>query len=231
MYTLFWETVSGAMAPQAMMEEMGIPYEKIAVDMAADEHRTEGYLAQNPTGQVPALKFDGGRVMGESAAIVLFLGEQHPEGKLVPLPGDQERPTFLFWLMYMATSGYMTFGRSCHPERHTTDQDSLDPVRLAAEAQVDRFFETLEGAVAGDPYFLQSGFSALDIYLTMLTTWHADKTALFDNNPKIAKLCAAVEARPAYQRVMHDHNLSPQTAQRLETMSAQGHLRKAAYAV
>jgi glutathione S-transferase len=220
MYTLFWETISGAMAPQAMMEEMGMTYEKIAIDMAANEHRTEAYLAQNPTGQVPALKLDDGQIMGESAAIVLFLGEQHPEGKLVPLPGDQKRPAFLFWLMYMATSGYMTFGRSCHPERHTTDQDSLDPVRLAAEAQIDHFFDTLEGAVAGDPYFLPSEFSALDIYLTMLTTWHADKTALFENNPKIAKLCAAVEARPAYQRVMRDHNLPTRTAQMPEAISA-----------
>jgi len=207
MYTLFWETISGAMAPQAMMEEMGILYDKIPVDMAADEHRTEGYLTQNPTGQVPALKLDDGRVMGESAAIVLFLGEQHPAGKLVPRPSDEERPVFLFWLMHMATSGYMTFVRSCHPERHTTDQDALDPVRLAAEAQIDRFFDTMEGAVAGNPYFLPSGFSALDIYLTMLTTWHADKIALFQNNPRIARLCAAVEARPAYQRVMQDHNL------------------------
>ena len=220
MYTLFWETISGAMAPQAMMEEMGITYEKIAIDMAANEHRTEAYLTQNPTGQVPALKLGDGRIMGESAAIVLFLGEQHPEGKLVPLPGDQERPAFLFWLMYMATSGYMTFGRSCHPERHTTDPDSLDPVRLAAEAQIDRLFETLESAIAGDPYFLPSGFSSLDIYLTMLTTWHADRTALFESNPKIARLCGAVEARPSYQRVLEDHDLSPRTTQMPEATSA-----------
>ena len=202
MYTLFWEEISGAMAPQAMMEEMGIAYEKVAIDMAANEHRTVAYLTQNPTGQVPALKLGDGRIMGESAAIVLFLGEQHPEGKLVPLPGDQERPTFLFWLLYMATSGYMTFGRSCHPERHTTDQEALDPVRLAAEAQIDRIFDTLESVIAGDPYFLPSGFSSLDIYLTMLTTWHADWTALFAHNPKIARLCAAVEARPAYLRLL-----------------------------
>jgi glutathione S-transferase len=188
--------------------------------MAANEHRTEAYLSQNPTGQIPALKLDDGRIMGESAAIVLFLGEQHPEGNLVPSPGDQERSEFLFWLMYMATSGYMTFVRSCHPERHTTDQEAIDPVRLAAEAQIDRIFDTLEGAVGGDPYFLPSGFSSLDIYLTMLTTWHADKAALFENNPKIAKLCAAVEKRPAYQRVMQDHNLSPWTAQMPDAVSA-----------
>ncbi len=220
MYRLFWETISGAMAPQAMMEEMGVSYEKIAIDMAVGEHRTETYLAQNPTGQIPALKLDDGRIIGESAAIVLFLGEQHPEGRLVPLPGNEERPVFLFWLMYMATSGYMTFGRSCHPERFTTDQGALDPVRLAAEAQIDGFFDTLEGAIAGDPYFLPSGFSSLDIYLTMLTTWHADKASLFENNPRIARLCAAVEARPAYRRVMQDHGLPVHASQESEAIFA-----------
>jgi glutathione S-transferase len=220
MYTLFWEMISGAMAPQAMMEEMGIAYEKVTIDMAANEHRAKPYLAQNPTGQVPALKFGAESVMGESAAIVLFLGEQHPEGKLVPQPGETDRPAFLFWLMYMATSGYMTFGRSCHPERFTTDQNALDPVRHAAESQISRFFETLEGAIAGDPYFVPSGFSALDIYLTMLTTWHSDKAAMFDANPKIAKLCAAVEARPAYKRVMLDHSLSPSNFQISDAISA-----------
>jgi glutathione S-transferase len=220
MYTLFWELISGAMAPQAMMEEMEIAYEKVAIDMTANEHRAQAYLAQNPTGQVPALKFGAESVMGESAAIVLFLGERHPEGKLVPQPGEKDRPAFLFWLMYMATSGYMTFGRSCHPERFTTDQNALDPVRHAAESQISRFFETLEGAIAGDPYFLPSGFSALDIYLTMLTTWHSDKAALFDANPKVAKLCATVEARPAYRRVMLDHSLSPSNFENPAAMSA-----------
>jgi len=220
MYTLYWEEISGAIAPQAMMEEMSVPYEKITIDMASNEHRTEAYLTQNPTGQVPALRLVDGQVMGESAAIVLFLGEHHPHGGLVPLQGNKERPRFLFWLVYMATTGYMTFSRSCHPERHTTDQDALDPVRLAAEAQIDRFFETLEDEIAGDPYFMISGYSALDIYLTMLTTWHANKTALFEANPKLARLCSTVEARPAYQRVMRDHGLLPQIDQLPKVISA-----------
>ncbi len=40
MYTLYWETASGAIAPQVMLEEMGLAYEKHPIDMASGEHRT-----------------------------------------------------------------------------------------------------------------------------------------------------------------------------------------------
>lgn len=208
MYTLFWEEMSGAIAPQAMFEEMDIAYEKVGVDMVAGEHHSPEYLAINPTGQVPALKLPDGAVIGESAAIVLILGERHPDGGLVPQPGDIDRPEFLRWLLFMATSGYMTFLRSGHPERFTNDRSATEAVRLVAEEQVDRFFDVLEGVITGTPFFLPRGFTALDIYLTMLTAWHSDKTALFRRNPKVSALCKAVEDRPTYMTVMDDHRRS-----------------------
>jgi glutathione S-transferase len=103
-YTLYWEALSGAMAPQIMLEEMGVAYRKVAVDMARGEHRSPEYLAINPTGQVPVLGLPDGTVIGESAAIVLVLGERHPEAGLVPLVGDPDRPAFLRWLIFMAAN-------------------------------------------------------------------------------------------------------------------------------
>jgi len=202
--------MSGAIALQAMLEEMELDYEKVPVDMARGAHLLPDYLDLNPTGQVPALGLPDGSVIGETAAIILTLGERHPNSPLVPCSDSDsdERPNFLFWLIYMATSGYMAFGRSNHPERHTTDQDALDPVRLAAEAHIERLFETLEDAITGSPFFQPSGYSALDIYLTMLTTWHRDKVALFQKNTKVARLCSTVESRPSYKQVMRDHGLS-----------------------
>ena len=205
MYTLFWEKGSGSIVVQALLEEMDVTYDRSYVDMEAGEHQKNEYLQQNPTGLVPALKLPGSRIIGESAAIVLHLGEQCSDAQLVPQPGDDERPDFLYWLLFMATTGYTTFGRLGHPERYTLDQAALEPVRLSAEADVTRFFDVLEGGIKGEPYFLSFGFTALDIYLTMLAGWHPDRSALFQRNPKIALLCSAVESRPAYKKVIADH--------------------------
>lgn len=207
MYTLFWEFMSGAIAPQIMFAELNVQYEKIAIDMENGEHRSRAYLANNPTGKVPALKLPDGTVIGESAAIVQVLGEHYPESGLVPKPQSPDRASFLFWLTYMAASGYMTIARANHPERHTTDQEATEPVRLAAEDQVETMFETLEGAISGAPYFLPRGYSALDIYLAMLTVWHSDREALFAKCPKIALLYHTVAARDSFRQVMTEHDI------------------------
>lgn len=205
MYTLFWEKGSGSIVVQALLEEMGVTYDRYYVDMEAGEHQKGEYLRQNPTSLVPALMLPNSHTIGESAAIVLHLGEQCSDGRLIPQSGDNERPDFLYWLLFMATTGYTTFGRLCHPERYTQDQSALEPVRLAAEEGVTRFFDVLEEGIKGEPFFLSPGFTALDIYMTMLAGWHPDKNALFRRNPKIAALCVAVENRPAYKKVIADH--------------------------
>ena len=206
MYTLFWEKGSGSIVVQALLEEMRIPYARQYVDMESGEHRQSEYLRQNPTGLVPALRLPDQRTIGESAAIVLHLGDQCGHSKLVPRVSDKEHPEFLYWLLFMATTGYTTFGRFAHPERYTTDQDSLEPVRSAAEEDINNFFDVLEDAIAGESCFLDYGCTALDIYLTMLVGWHPDTNALFNRNPKIAVLCKAVKNRPAYQQVISDHS-------------------------
>ena len=55
MYTLFWEKGSGSIVVQALLEELGVTYERHYVDMEAGEHQKDQYLRQNPTGLVPAL--------------------------------------------------------------------------------------------------------------------------------------------------------------------------------
>jgi glutathione S-transferase len=207
-YTLYWEALSGAMAPQVMLEEMAVGYRKVAVDMARGEHKTPEYLAVNPTGQVPALGLPDGTVIGESAAIVLVLGERHPEAGLVPRMGDPDRPVFLRWLVFMAASLYMTFVRYNHPERFTTDQSTTEPIRAAALCAIDRDFGVLGDAIRGDPFFLPRGLTALDIYLTMLASWHPDRQALFNREPRVAALCRAVEARRSYA-IVAAQNLPP----------------------
>jgi len=204
-YTLYWERLSGAIGPQVLLEEIGAAYRKVCVDMAAGEHRGNAYRMINPVMRVPALGLPGGVVIGETAAIALVLGERHPGAGLVPAIDDPDRPQFLFWLVAMATCGYPVFSRACHPEQFTLDETANETVRLKGERDLEEFFSIIEKAIGGEPYFLPRGFTALDVYLTMLTEWVIDKQALFDKHPKLKRLSAAVAGRRSYEAVMADH--------------------------
>ena len=49
-YKLFFSPGSAAMAPQAVLEEVGAPYELVEVDVAANEHQGAAYKKLNPNG-------------------------------------------------------------------------------------------------------------------------------------------------------------------------------------
>ncbi len=53
-----------------VLEELGQPYEAVAVDLAAGEHRQPPFLALNPFGKVPAV-VDDEFSLWESGAIAL----------------------------------------------------------------------------------------------------------------------------------------------------------------
>ena len=157
---------------------------------------------------MPALTLPQGETIGESAAIVVVLGESSPETGLLPRPGTADRSAFFFWLNVMATSGYMTVARNGHPERYAFDQGAIDQVERKAAEDLAAFFDLMEDAIAGDGTFLASGYSALDLYLAMLTEWSDDKEELFATRPALAKLTSDVCVRPGYQAAMQTHRLN-----------------------
>jgi glutathione S-transferase len=61
---------------QWYLEELGIPYEYISLNISAGENRKPEYLAINPIGKVPAI-LDGNLKLWESGAILLYLAQKY----------------------------------------------------------------------------------------------------------------------------------------------------------
>ena len=205
MYKLYWSKMSGAMAPQAILEEVGAEYEKISIDMEKMEHRAPEFLAVNPWAQIPALVLPDGTLMTESAAMLLHLLDRHPEAKLAPPAGSADSARFLRWLFFMASTVYVTDMRIYHAEQFTTDPAGIDSVVASGRADMDRAFGVLEEALSPGPYLLGETFSAADIYLWMLAAWHPDPAKLHAENPRVKRLVELVQARPAISRVWDQH--------------------------
>ena len=83
------------------LKELGLEFEFIPVNLQAGEHRRPEFLALNPAGKVPVL-VDGDLVLTESAAIVLYLAEKHPEKELMPTRLEQRAQVYR-WVMFAMT--------------------------------------------------------------------------------------------------------------------------------
>jgi len=207
MYKLYFHPSSSSSAPMAVLEEIRVNYEKHLVDYEGGETRTAEYRKVQPLGLVPALGFEDGSSMFESAAIILYLGDRHPESNLAPALADPERPNYIQWLFYLADTIYPSYNRFYHPERYTTASEGAADVKEQARQTVLNQWQIVEDAVNDNgPWLLGQRFSACDIYLQMLTTWHETPGDLIDLFPAVRELARGVVARPACQRAIQAHN-------------------------
>ncbi len=61
------------------LAEKGLEIERVNVDMAKREHKSDAFMKKNPNGQIPVLELDDGSFISESVSICRYLEALHPE--------------------------------------------------------------------------------------------------------------------------------------------------------
>lgn len=84
------------------LEELGLTYDYVEVDVMRGEGRSPSFLELNPAGKVPVLD-DDGKIITESAAICIHLAETHPQLGLLSATGTPERAQCHKWISYILT--------------------------------------------------------------------------------------------------------------------------------
>lgn len=207
MYRLFYAPGTAAMAPQTILEEAGAPYELLKVDLATQQNHQPEYLRYNPTGRVPTL-VDGDFVMYETAAICQYLIDRHPEARLAPPIGSAARGRYYQWLTYMTNTVQVLFLDWFHADWVFNDPAQQAALKAAAAPRLYRAFDVLNaGMAAGAPTMLEDGYSACDIYLTMLGRWSRFLPRPMWEWPNLKGVLGATYRRPAFQRMMQKQGI------------------------
>ena len=186
----YWCEKSRAFRIAWMMEELGLPYERIRVDIRDnDAERDAEFLAASPLGKVPAL-IDGKTKLWDSGAICLHLADTYPVAGLGVASGDPRRGAFLQWIMF--TNAVI------EPAMVEKFADlEVQPLRYG-HGSFDQMIETLENGISAGPWIMGDRFTAADVLLGSST--HFLET--FGVLPGASPLKAYAErcrARPAFQ--------------------------------
>ena len=89
-----------------LLAQLGLPYERVPIDIFDGDTLTDEYAAINPARTTPVLETDDGRFLPESNAILAFLGEGTPFFSEDPF----ERAEVVRWLIYEQTDVIPTMG-------------------------------------------------------------------------------------------------------------------------
>jgi glutathione S-transferase len=191
MIKLHWSPRSRSFSAIWLMEESGLPYERMLTDISTGAQKAPEYLAVNPMGKVPGLQ-DGDAALGEAAAICAYVADRYPETNLAPAVTDPLRARYLQWLF---------FSPSCIEPAIIQIYTKLEvPPSTAAWGSATQTFDVLDAALQKGPWILGEKFSAADIMIGSGLNFAVRMFKMLPSRPSFDAYLERIVARPAFQR-------------------------------
>src|SRR6476660_1948593 len=194
-----WNTPNGRKISVAL-EEMGLPYKVIPVNITKGEQMAPSFLAISPNNKIPAIVDpdgpDGKRVsVFESGAILLYLGEK--TGKFLPKP-LAERISVYEWLMWqMGGFGPMP-GQVHHFRMVEAECDRRYALKRYSD-ETRRLYGVLDKRLAQVEYV--AGVLSVADFAILGWAWrHERHQVSLDDYPSVKRWYEALFARPGVQR-------------------------------
>ncbi len=195
MIKLYFHHTPNPLKVALYLEEAGLPYEVIPVDVFKGEQHTPEFRRINPNGKLPAIEDDGVRVF-DSNAILLYLAEK--TGQFMGKPED--RAELLSWFMFVGTGLGPYSGQSVHFRHMAPEKIPYAINRYHREAH--RHYEILEAHLEGREFMVGDEYTIADI-----STWGwVDRAPIvlgenaLDDYPNIKRWFAKIDARPGVEK-------------------------------
>lgn len=193
----YWPTPNGWKV-SIMLEECGLPYRMIPVNIQKGEQHTPEFLAISPNGRMPAIvdhDAPGGPLsVFESGAILLHLAER--TGRFAPSE-LRERTALMEWLFWLVGNLGPMAGQLSHFVNYAQREHPYSHERYAGEYR--RCLEVLERRLEGRDTILDE-YSIADMAAWPWVLIAKPLGQALDGYPNVTRWRAAVKERPAVRR-------------------------------
>jgi glutathione S-transferase len=181
-----------------MLEELGVQYERVSVDMRAREHKSPEYLKLNPNGKIPTL-VDGDFIIWESMAINAYLAAKHNS----PLQGHTPQEVGLIqqW----------SFWSILEVQKHAVEwliqvmfvpNDKKDPAVVEkAQKALAPLMKILDQSLDNKRYLVGDRFTLADLHVASTVNVIKDLGWNLNETPNVNVWHKACQDRPSWHRV------------------------------
>ena len=194
-----WPTPNGHKV-HVMLEECGLPYRAIPVNIGAGEQFAPSFLAISPNNKIPAITDpdgpDGAPIsVFESGAILLYLTGK--TGRFLP-EGTRQRYEVLQWLMFQMGGLGPMLGQAHHFRIYAPEKVPYAIERYSNEAK--RLYGVLDRRLAKSRYVGGPAYSIADIAVfPWLRSWK-NQGIDWNDHPHVKGWFDEIAARPAVVR-------------------------------
>lgn len=175
-----------------LLNELGLEYEMLPVDVLQGENQKEDFLALNPAAKVPVL-VDGSLVVTESAAIQLYLADKNSQAGFIP-ETVEDRAQMYRWIFFLVTEIEQPLWRIArhtfiYPEEKRLPQD----VDLARQECVE-MVAVLERHMEEREFIVADRLSVADFNAAYTLDW-ANEEKMLDGTPRLREYLKSMYAR------------------------------------
>lgn len=198
--TFYCSPMSTATITHVVLEELGLAYEIIQLDLKKGDTKKPEFLAINPNGKVPAIVHDG-KSIWESTAITMYLGETYGvEKKLYPTPGPQ-RAEAMMWITWANVTLGETIARYARNAQEWVPEEQRNAkAGEAAKLEMGECLRILDKALEGKA-FLLGDYSLADTHLHLIVDWIRYLELDLSSYSGIEAWSKRCQDRPAYAKV------------------------------
>ena len=196
-YTLYGALGSGSVPVEATLLLLGQPYAVVEAptwEGAAEQAKVAGV---NPLKQIPTLVTADGETITESAAILIWLADRHPEAGLAPAVDSPLRAQFLRWMVFVPAAIYSLFWVRDDPSRLVgPDAAQQAAVKAATAERIAECWAVMERQLTPGRYLLGDALTVLDLYVAVVSRWGPRRRRFYAVAPRMGGVVRRVDADP-----------------------------------
>jgi len=202
MDTLWGNRGWGSCLVEAQLDWYGMPYRTEMVNPWKDPEGRERLRRVNPLVQLPTMVLADGSIMTESVAITFMLADRARAAGiadrdiLVPRPEEAVRERYLRWQVFLVANIYPMFTIVDDVTRWVSGEEAQKSLHEHASAYRERMWAQVEANAGAGPWFLGDRFSALDIYIAVMTRWTPRRAYFAERCPRLTSIALAADREP-----------------------------------
>ena len=196
-----WGTPNGRKI-SIMLEEVGLAYEALSVNIGKDEQFETDFLKISPNNKIPAIVDPDGPegapiALFESGAILIYLAEK--TGQMIP-EGATDRYACLQWLMWQMGGFGPMLGQAHHFRRNAKEEVPYAIARYSNEAK--RLYGVLDKRLGQAPFLAGEAYSIADVATFPWVARHGWQGIELADYPAVKRWFDGLQARPTVEKGM-----------------------------
>ncbi|GJM12946.1 MAG: thiol:disulfide oxidoreductase [Pseudohongiella sp.] len=189
-----WNTPNGRKV-SIMLEELGLPYNVIPIDITNGDQHQPDFLRISPNNKIPAIvDHDAGIQLMESGAILMYLANK--TGELMSPVGEKYWEQMEWLMLQMASIGPM-LGQTHHFVKFNPGKSPYAEERYTKENV--RLYKLLDSRLE-DREFICDGYSIVDIATWPWISRFDFQQMNLSDYPNLKRWYLSIASRPAVQK-------------------------------